>query len=139
MPISYLIVKAPHLSLRQLMELAFDSEICTVCSSIEAMVGTASASASVLRVYWKRRVLLLPPGMETKTLRGDQCQQSVSLTTKSKPEIPRISASTSVTQTREITACRAVSNTTHRSAKTDATPTSQRRKEGNLDKSGLKK
>jgi len=36
---SYLTSKAPHLSLRQLMELAFDSEICTVCSSIGVIVG----------------------------------------------------------------------------------------------------
>src|SRR5258708_9867461 len=65
--------------------------------------------------------------METKTLTAGECQQSVSLTSKSKPETPGILASMSVRQAREITTCRAVSSSTNRNPKTAATPTSQRR------------
>ncbi len=119
------------------MEPTFDSEICTVCSSTEVMMGTGLAP----RVYWKSRVRLLPPGMATKTLTAGECQQSVSLTSKSKPETPGLLASTSVRQTREMTNCRAVSSSTNRTAKTAATPASQRRAfatmEGHLDNRDL--
>src|SRR5215470_15572533 len=131
---SYLIVKLPHFCLWQAISLALDKDTRTVFSSIETMVGTESAS----RTYRKIRVLLPPPGNETKTLTAGECQQSVSLTSKSKPEIPEALPRISVRHPVRIKTWRAVSSSAKEAPSTIVPPMSQERaflsKQESLDK-----
>lgn len=94
-PMSYLMVRAPHLSLRQTMEETRGTDIWTVRASIGAIAGYGPSWTGK---YLKRSVFRLLPGLETKTLTAGSWKQDVSLISKSEPERPESLPRTSVTQ-----------------------------------------